>query len=302
MSRAARAADRARGATDREGRWLQRVIFLGPGLAWWVLLFLVPVGLILLYGFFQRGPFGGVEYDFTLRNFERALDPLFVRVLWTSIQIALLTTLLALLIGYPAAYFIATRPGRSRLPLLVLIVLPFWTNLLIRTYAWIVLLNREGLVNRGLASMGLIDEPLTLLNTRPAIVIGLLYAYLPLMVLPLFAAIERLGTSPREAAEDLGAGPVRTFFRVTLPLTLPGVMAGSIFVFVPSLGNFIVPDLLGGGKTIMVGNLIQQQFFQARDWPFGAALSISVLAVTTVLLLVQARVLTRERRLVTRGA
>jgi spermidine/putrescine transport system permease protein len=299
---AARARERASRATDREGRWLSRAIFLGPGLAWWVLLFLVPVGLILLYSFFQRGPFGGVEYEFTLRNFERAREPLFVRVLWTSIQIALLTTALALLIGYPAAYFIATRPPRSRLPLLVLIVLPFWTNLLIRTYAWIVLLNREGLVNRGLEATGLIGEPLTLLNTRLAIVIGLLYAYLPLMVLPLFAAIERLGASPREAAEDLGAGAIRTFFRVTLPLTLPGVMAGCIFVFVPSLGNFIVPDLLGGGKTIMVGNLIQQQFFQARDWPFGAALSISVLAVTTVLLLVQARVLTRERRLVGRGA
>lgn len=302
MSRAARARGSARGATDHEGRWLQRAVFLGPGLAWWVLLFVVPVGLILLYSFFTRGPFGGVEYEFTLRNFERAVDPLFVRVLWTSIQIAALTTLLALLIGYPAAYFIATRPPRSRLPLLVLIVLPFWTNLLIRTYAWIVLLNREGLINRTLSWMGLIDEPLTLINTRFAIVVGLLYVYLPLMVLPLFSAIERLGTSAREAAEDLGAGPIRTFFRVTFPLTLPGVMAGCIFVFVPSLGNFIVPDLLGGGKTIMIGNLIQQQFFQARDWPFGAALSLSVLAITTVLLLVQARVLTRERRLVGRGA
>ena len=278
------------------------MLFLGPGLAWWLLLFAVPVVLILLYSFFTRGPFGGVRYEFTLRNFERALDPLFLRVLWTSLQIAFLTTALALLVGYPAAYFIATRSSRSRLPLLVLIILPFWTNLLIRTYAWIVLLSREGLVNQTLTGTGLIDEPLTLMNTRFAIVIGLLYVYLPLMILPLFASIERLGRSPREAAEDLGAGPVRSFLRVTFPLTLPGVMAGCIFVFVPSLGNFIVPDLLGGGKTIMVGNLIQSQFFQARDWPFGAALSISVLVVTTVLLLVQARVLTRERRLLARGA
>jgi spermidine/putrescine transport system permease protein len=292
---------RTRGADDPGGRWLPRLLFLGPGVAWWVLLFAIPVALILLYSLFTRGPFGGVEYRFTLRNFERALDPLFVRVLWGSLQTAFIATAAALLIGYPAAYFIATRPARWRLPLLVLIILPFWTNLLIRTYAWIVLLNREGLVNRTLTGVGLIDEPLTLLNTRLAIVIGLLYLYLPLMVLPLFAAIERLGRSPREAAEDLGAGPVRSFVRVTFPLTLPGVMAGCIFVFVPSLGNFIVPDLLGGGKAIMVGNLIQAQFFQARDWPFGAALSISVLAVTMVLLLVQARVLTRERRLAARG-
>lgn len=271
-------------------------------MAWWLALFAVPVDLILLYGFFRRGPFGGVEPAFTLENFRRALDPLYVRVLWTSLRIALLTTGLALLVGYPAAYFIATRPARRRLVLLVLVVLPFWTNLLIRTYAWIVLLNREGVVNRVLRAVGVIDDPLTLLNTPTAIVIGLLYAYLPLMILPLFSAIERLGTSTREAAEDLGAGPVRTFFRVTLPLTLPGVMAGCIFVFVPTLGNFIVPDLLGGGKTIMVGNLIQAQFFQARDWPFGAALSISVLLVTTALLLAQARVLTRERRLAARGA
>lgn len=268
----------------------------------WTLLFALPVGLILLYGFFTRGPFGGVEYRLTLRNFERALDPLFVRVLWDSVRMAALTTALALLIGYPAAYFVATRPPRLRLALLVLVVLPFWTNLLIRTYAWIVLLNREGLVNRTLIGLGILERPLTLLGTRFAIVLGLLYVYLPLMILPLFSAIERLGLAPRQAAMDLGASPTRAFLRVTLPLTLPGVMAGCVFVFVPTLGNFIVPDLLGGGKAIMVGNLIQAQFFQARDWPFGAVLSISVLAVTTVLLVLQARVLTRERRLVARGA
>jgi spermidine/putrescine transport system permease protein len=157
-------------------------------------------------------------------------------------------------------------------------------------------------VNRLLIGAGILERPLTLLGTRFAIVLGLLYVYLPLMIIPLFSAIERLGPAPRQAAADLGAGPVRAFLRVTLPLTLPGVMAGCVFVFVPSLGNFVVPDLLGGGKTIMVGNLIQSQFFQARDWPFGAALSISVLAATTLLLLLQARVLTRERRLVARGA
>jgi spermidine/putrescine transport system permease protein len=297
------ARDRShRAAGDRRGPWLERSLFVGPGLAYWLVLFLVPVGLILTYSFFRRSSIGGIDYTLTFDNYARAADPLFVNVLLFSIRTALLTTAIALVLGYAAAYFIATRSERWRLPLLVLIVLPFWTNLLIRTYAWIVLLNNEGLVNRTLRSLGLIDGSLPLLNNEFAIVVGLLYAYLPLMVLPLYASIERLGKSPREAAGDLGAGPVASFFRVTLPLTLPGIMAGCIFVFVPSLANFIVPDLLGGGKRIMVGNLIQSQFFAARDWPFGATLAVAVIVITMVLLGIQAWVLNRERRLAARGA
>jgi spermidine/putrescine transport system permease protein len=298
-------ADAARrsgiGATGREGRWLQRSVFLGPGLLYWLLLFLVPVGLVLAYSFFRRSPTGGVDYSFTLDNYARALEPVYRDVLLFSLRTALLTTAIALVLGYVVAYFIATRPERYRLPLLVMIVLPFWTNLLIRTYAWILLLNNEGLVNRSLRGLGLIDGSLPLLNNEFAIVVGLLYAYLPLMILPLYASIERLGRSPREAAGDLGAGPVAAFFRITLPMTLPGVMAGCIFVFVPSLGNFVVPDLLGGGKEIMVGNLIQSQFFQARDWPFGATLALTVLAITLLLLVAQAWILNREQRLAARG-
>lgn len=268
---------------------------------YWIALFLVPVGLILVYSFFQRSAIGGVDFTFTLDNYARATEPLFVKVFVFSVKTALIATVLALLLGYPTAYFIATRSARWRLPLLVLVVLPFWTNLLIRTYSWIALLNNEGLINKGLQNLGLIDEPLPLLNNQFAIVLGLLYAYLPLMVLPLYAAIERLGPSPREAAADLGAGPVSGFFRVTFPITLSGVVAGCIFVFVPSLGNFIVPDLLGGGLKSMVGNLIQQQFFQARDWPFGAALAMWVIAVTMILLVVQAFILRREGRMTGRG-
>jgi spermidine/putrescine transport system permease protein len=290
----------ARGATRR--RWAERTLFVGPGFVYWLVLFVVPVGVILAYSFFRRSAIGGIDYTLTLDNYARALDPLFVNVLLFSIRTALLTTAIALLLGYAAAYFIATRSERWRIPLLVMIVLPFWTNLLIRTYSWIVLLNNEGLINRTLRGLGLIEGSLPLLNNEFAIVVGLLYAYLPLMILPLYASIERLGTSPREAAADLGAGPVAAFFRVTFPLTLPGIMAGCIFVFVPSLANFIVPDLLGGGKRIMVGNLIQSQFFQARDWPFGATLAVSVIAITLVLLAWQAWVLGRERRLAARGA
>jgi spermidine/putrescine transport system permease protein len=272
-------------------------MFVGPGLVYWFVLFALPVGLILAYSFFKRTPIGGIEYSFTLDNYARAIEPLFLSVFWFSIRTALLTTAIALLLGYVLAYFIATRSERWRLPLLVLVVLPFWTNLLIRTYSWIVLLNNEGLINRALRGAGLIDGSLPLMNNEFAIVVGLLYAYLPLMVLPLYASIERLGLSPRQAAADLGAGPVAAFFRVTLPLSLPGIMAGCIFVFVPSLANFIVPDLLGGGKRVMVGNLIQSQFFQARDWPFGATLAVGVIAITMLLLGVQAWMLGRERRL-----
>lgn len=285
----------------RPGRRLERLLLLGPGFAWWTVLFAVPVAIVFAYSFFERGTFGGVRFDFTLENYRRAIDPLYLKVFLFSARVALITTALALLIGYPAAYFIATRPVRWRTPLLVLVILPFWTSFLIRTYAWIVLLNPAGLINRVLIALGVVDEPLPLLYNEFAIVLGLLYAYLPLMVLPIYAAIERLGADPREAAADLHAGPVATFFRVTLPLTLPGIAAGCIFVFVPSLGNFIVPDLLGGGRKIMMGNLIQSQFLQARDWPFGATLALFVVALMMVLLLVQARLLNRERRLAAGG-
>lgn len=292
---------RSRDAPGRSGRWFQRAVFLGPGLTYWAVLFVIPAGLVFAYSFFRRSATGGIDYTFTLDNYARAVDPLFLDVLWFSLRTALLTTAIALVFGYVVAYFIATRPQRWRLPLLVMVVLPFWTNLLIRTYAWIVLLGNEGLINRTLRGVGLIDTSLPLLYNEFAIVVGLLYAYLPLMILPLYASIERLGTPPREAAADLGAGPVAGFFRVTFPLTLPGVVAGCIFVFVPSLGNFVVPDLLGGGKQIMVGNLIQSQFFQARDWPFGATLAMAVMIITLLLLLGQARILNREKRLAARA-
>lgn len=279
----------ARGAGRRHGL-AERVIFLGPGLAYLAIFFLVPLALILTYTVFERGRFGGIVYDFTLENFARALEPVYLGVLVNSIVIAAITTALALLIGYPTAYVIARLPGSWRTVALILVVMPFWTNFLIRTYAWIVLLNTEGPLNGALVSIGLIESPITLLYTPAAVVAGLLYAYLPLMILPLYAAIERLDPELREAAANLGASPIRTFITVTLPLTLPGVLIGSIFVFVPSIGNFVIPELLGGGKTVMVGNLIRDQFLKARDWPFGSVLALSVILLLLGLLFLQARV------------
>jgi spermidine/putrescine transport system permease protein len=216
------------------------------------------------------------------------------------VKIAALTTVLALLLGYPAAYFIAHAPRRRQNLYLIVAILPFWSNYLIRTYAWIVLLNREGLINRVLETMGLTEEPLPLLYNEFSIVVGLLYAYLPFMILTLYASIARLGPELGEASTDLGGNAVKTFLGVTLPLTLPGIGAGCVFVFVLSIGNFITPDLLGGGRFIMIGNLIYDQFLSARDWPFGASLAFILIGIMMALLFLQALLVNRysgdERR------
>jgi spermidine/putrescine transport system permease protein len=277
----------------RQGR-----LTLAPALLWWGVFLAIPLALILANAFFRRGSFGGIVYQPTLDNFGRALDPLYLGVLGYSVQIAVITTVICFAIGLPVAYYIATRPtARVRNALLLLVILPFWTNFLIRTYAWIVLLNREGVVNQTLQGVGLIDGPLPLLYNDFAVVMGLVYGYLPLMILPLYASLERLNPQIREAAEDLGARPFRTWRTVILPLILPGIVAGCVFVFVPALGNFPVPQLLGGGRRIMIGNLVNQQFLEARDWPFGATLALGLMVVLTILLIVQSRILRRNREL-----
>lgn len=267
---------------------LRSTALVSPALLWWAGLLVLPVGLVLAYSFFQRGTYGGVVYDWTFENYRRAFDPLYLNVLWFSLRVAVEATLISLAVGYPVALFVATRPPRWRTVLLVIIILPFWTSLLIRTYAWIVILNDQGLVNRVLRGSGLVDEPVRLLYNEFAIVLGMVSTYLPLMVLPIYAALERLGPDLMEASADLGANAWKRLWTVLVPLTMPGIAAGCIFVFVPTLGNFIIPDLLGGGRRQMVGNLIQGQFLKARDWPFGATLAVSLIAMLLVLVLVQA--------------
>lgn len=280
---------RGRGAHRRRALG-SRAVFLAPGLFYVTAFMAIPLLLVASYAFFERGRFGGVRLEFTMDNFTRAMESVYLQVLANSLLIATATTVLALLLGFPAAYAIAKLPSNWRTIALVLVVLPFWSNFLIRTYAWIVLLNSEGPLNQGLLATGIVNEPLGLLYTREAVVAGLLYAYLPLMILPVYAAIERLDPSLIEAATNLGATRIRAFFTVTVPLTLPGVMIGAIFVFVPSLGNFIVPELLGGGKTQMVGNLIRDQFLKARDWPFGATLALAMIVFLVALFAAQAMV------------
>ncbi len=284
-----------RSASSGRGRLVGWSVTLGPGVGYLAVMLGVPLGLVVVYSFMTRSRFGGVLWQFSLDSWAKLANPLYADVVLGSMKIALMATVLALLIGYPAAWAIAGLPKRWKMVGLIAVVLPFWSNFLIRTYAWIVLLNNEGLINRWLRELGLIDEPLGLLYTEGAIVVGLVYIYLPLMVLPLYASIERLDPALREAAFDLGATPFRTFRRVLVPLTLPGIMAGAVFVFVPSLGNFVVPELLGGGREIMIGNLIRDQFFRARDVPFGSVLALCVVALMLVLLYVQASVLRRTR-------
>nr|WP_298688755.1 ABC transporter permease [uncultured Dongia sp.] len=274
----------------------RRIVLTGPGIAWIMLLLVIPCALLLVNSFFERGIYGGIDYIFTFENYVRAVDPLYAEIFWNSARVAGITTLISLALGYPAAYCIALMPKRRQMAFLILVMLPLWSNYLIRTYAWIVLLNGEGLINRSLIGLGLIDAPLPLLYNDFAIITGLTYAYVPFMILALFSSISKLAPELREASTDLGASPLMTFRRVTLPLTLPGIAAGSVFVFVLSIGNFVTPDLLGGGKRTMIGNLIYDQFLTARDWPFGSAIAAIVIGVMMALLTIQAVLVNRRDR------
>lgn len=265
------------------------VLRLSPVLFWMLVFLLIPLALVLVVSLATRGVYGGVVYKFTLENYIRFVDPLYLKLLADSLLVALITTLACLGLGYPFAYYVARSNPRYRDLLLMLVMLPFWTNFLIRTYAWMVILRTEGVINTVLLNLGLIHAPLSLLYNQGAVLLGMIYGYLPFMVLPLYASIEKLDQSLLEAAQDLGANPAQTFLRVSLPLTLPGVAAGSILVFVPALGMFVVPDLLGGAKSMLVGNLIQNQFLAARNWPFGAAASIIVMVVSLAMVFLYAR-------------
>ena len=247
---------------------------LAPVTLWLGLFFLVPLLLILAYSFGTSGIYGGITLGFNPGNYLKVFDPLYLEIIGRTFFIAALTTFLCLALGYPLAYFIVFKGRRWRNALILLVMVPFWTSLLIRAYAWVVILGGNGIANRTLQYLGITDEPLTLIFTPQAVLMGMVYSYLPFMILPLYAALEKFDTSLKEAAQDLGASRWHTFWRVTFPLSMPGVIAGSILVFIPSAGEFVIPDLLGGSRTVMTGNLIQNQFLQARDWAFGSALSV----------------------------
>lgn len=246
---------------------------LVPAVLWMLAFFLLPLLLVLAISFASRGPYGGVQWSFSLANYTMIFDPLYLRIYGRSLLLAAATTAMCLLTGYPLAYFIARAPARWQGVWLLLVIIPFWTNFLVRTYAWMFILRTEGFLNRMLLDVGVIHTPVEILYTDWAVLIGLVYGYLPFMVLPLYAAIERLNRSVVEAAWDLYANGWSVFWRVIFPLTKSGVITGCLLVFIPSIGAYITPDLLGGAKTMMVGNLIQHEYLVIRDWPFGSAIS-----------------------------
>jgi spermidine/putrescine transport system permease protein len=261
----------------------QALFLLLPCVLALLALFVLPQALMLEASLSRRSAYGGVIHEWGLLNYVRAVEPLYLRILARSIGLAFATTVVCLVSAYPVAYWLGLKvPERWRSALLVLVILPFWTSFLVRMYAWIFLLRSEGLVNVILGGLGI--PALNLLYNDLAVMIGQVYGELPFMILPLYASIEKLDRSLLEAAADLGAGPSRSLWRVTIPLTAPGVVAGCVLVFIPSLGAYLAPDLLGGARTVYIGNLIQSQFAVARDMPFGAALSF-LLSLTVLVLL-----------------
>jgi spermidine/putrescine transport system permease protein len=253
-----------------------------PAGAWLAAFFFVPLLLILAVSFASRGLYGGVEWTFTGENYAMILDPLYLWIYVRSFLLAAATTVVCLILGFPLAYYMARAAPRWQGVWLLLIIIPFWTNFLVRTYAWMFILRGEGLLNRALIAAGVIDAPLEILYTNTAVLIGLVYGYLPFMVLPLYAATARLDRSLVEAAWDLYAGRWSVFRRVIVPLTKPGIVAGCVLVFIPAIGAFITPDLLGGARTMMVGNLVQHEYLVIRDWPFGSAISFVLMATVFI--------------------
>jgi spermidine/putrescine transport system permease protein len=258
---------------------------LSPSLIWLLLFMVIPVVMIGIISFTVNGGYGETIYKFSLESYQLAFSSLYLGVIWDSLFWAILTTVICFLIAYPFAYFIA-HTSKWRNLLLILVMIPFWSNLVVRLYSWIILLNNQGVINNFLINVGIISEPLKMLYTSGSVLIGMVYGFLPFMILPIYSSIEQLDKSYLEAAEDLGANPVKTFFRVTLPLTLPGILAGFVITFVPAVSVFVTTDLLTGNKLVMIGNVIRDAFMVEMNWQLGSALALllMILVLISVLL------------------
>ena len=284
----------------RENKSAQGTLLASPTMLWMIGLLIIPLLLTLVVSFGQRSPDGDVIYSFSLDNYIRLLgystdcdngqascfDPLYLQILWRSLSLAFNTTALVILLAYPLAYFIARAHPLRRNTFLFMVLIPLWTNFVIRVYAWMMLLRTQGVINLGLGWLaGLFNIPFTpleMLYTPGAVLVGMVYEFLPFMILPICTSLEKIDNSLYEAAADLGANGLKTFARVTLPLSMPGVVAGTILVFIPVMGTFIVSDILGGRQVILVGNLIQRQFLDARDPTFGSAASLILMIMTLI--------------------
>ena len=265
-------------------------LLLSPLLLWLALFVVAPMLILLVYSFCQRDEFGDIVYSFTWENFSRAFQRTYLMIFLRSTWYAGISTAICIIVGYPVAYFIGRASPRARNLLLLLVMIPFWTSFLIRTYAWLNILGDRGLLNSLLLSARIITTPLDILYTWKAVIIGLVYSYLPFMILPIYASVEKLDQSLLDASADLGANPWRTFWRVILPLTRPGISAGVMLVFVPAIGMFAITDLMGGSKVPMIGNVIQTQFIgQSNNWPFGAALGMVMVGMFVAVYVVVAK-------------
>jgi len=285
---------------------MRRWLALSPSMLVIGIFMVIPMGILLVFSFMHADPYGGVDPGFTFdayvqilfeRDFDDELlfDPIYLNIIGRSLGLAALATIACLILGFPVAYYITRQSPEVQSFLLFLVTLPFWTNLLVRTYAWILILSSDGIIEQPLKALGMIEDSLNMMYTNAAVGIGLIYTYIPLMVLPIYASLEKLDFRLIEAAHDLYASRIEVAKKIIIPLASPGIIAGCILVLIPSLGAFVAPNLLGGGKKLMMGSLIQNQFASARNWPFGAALSMCLLALVMLALFYQARVAARRR-------
>jgi len=271
------------------------LLLAGPGTAWLAAFFVLPLAIIFVVSLGQRDALDRISLaDPSLANYARAFDPRFLPTFLNSLRYAALTTILSLAIGYPIAYWISRHGGRRKVLLIVLVMLPFWTSYLIRTYAWMIVLRDNGVVNALLQAVGLTSEPLILLNTDFSVVLGMTYGFLPFAILPLYVSIDRLDENLVAAARDLYASGRAAFLHVTLPLTMPGVIAAALLTFIPAIGDFVTPDLLGGAETTTIAKVVQELFLQGRDWPYGAAIGFLLMVVTLAGTLLAVRTVRRE--------
>ena len=282
-----------------------RLFFLlSPFTLYSFIFFLGPLGILLTFSFLEPGLYGGVEWNYYHHNYGRVLgwadgeyedfDIVYLIIFLRSFRLALITVFFTLLVCYPAALWISNLNVKLRNFFIFLITLPFFASLVVRLFAWMIILKPSGILNQFLMSLNIIDEPLQMIFTEGAVIVGMVYVLIPFMFLPLYASIEKIDQKLIEASKDLGANKFITFFKITLPLSLPGIIGGSILVFIPSLGNFIVPDLLGGAKVMMIGNLIEQSFIVGRNWPFGSALSMILMATVLFFLLLYVKTISKN--------
>jgi spermidine/putrescine transport system permease protein len=274
---------------------LTSALLVVPGVAWLILFFVVPLGMIFLVSLGSRDELDRIVLtNLSFDNYLRALDPAFLPTFMNSLRYAAATTILSLLIGYPIAYWISRYGGRHKALLLILVMLPFWTSYLIRTYAWMIILRDNGVANWALQAVGLTSEPIILLNTDFSVILGMTYGFLPFAILPLYVSIDRLDGSLIAAARDLYANGRGAFLHVTLPLTMPGIVAATILTFIPAIGDFVTPDLLGGAQTTTIAKVVQELFLEGRDWPYGAALGFILMLITLAGTFIALRPLRRE--------